>query len=455
MLKNKRIISFETILTIGIFAVSFLACCMIKYSDGDDAFFLKTISEHPNFLDFTTHLTRTMNGRIAATSTLWLIFSNSIWLWRILNAAVITLFTVVLSYISKIVINADKANYKMLLFFAASLGISGIGIVGYSCLWITGSVNYLWPCVAGLCSLLPFIKSVFDENYKINLPAFLFSAVTGIYTCLAQEQIGAVVICSTLIIIFYTKAKTKKFNIFQIIPFFLMLAAFILLIMSPANANRGDKEILRWLPEYAQFTFFDKLFTTSQWLLHSVANSLKYVFVLIWVWLAVNFHKDNKKILSVICVLMILVSLLSVAGINAITDLGLNNIDMTKKIDNAPRFEDLNSTQIVVAIWWIICIIITGVFSYIANGNRKLKIFRLLTYLAGIASAAIMFFSPTIYASGERTLFVMSSLLTLLASTFVCFNSPKKSAAVALIASLIVIAGLQLFENIDFILKMI
>lgn len=445
----------QPLLILAVFAIGFLACCLITYSDGDDAFFLKTVSEHPSFWDFTSHLTRTMNGRITATASLWVIFSNSIRLWRFLNAAVITLLTLVISNISKTILKKENMETGVLLFSAASFAIMGVGIMGYSCLWITGSVNYLWPCVAGLAALTPFIKSVFDENYTAKNFSYIISAILGMYACLAQEQIGAVIICSSLIIIVYNKIKTKKFNIYQIIPFVLMLAAFVLLVASPANANRGEKEILRWLPEYAGFTFWDKLFITVQWLLHFTANSLRYIFIFLWGCLGINFLKEKRKIAFIICIILIVVAILPLLGADCLTNLGLNELDMTKKVENAPEFEDLNIHQISAGVWWIFCIVITAVLVFLSAKVKTLKFTRLLIYLAAFASAAIMIFSPTIYASGERTLFVTAVLLTVLTSTFIDFKSQKISHKLLYIASLIATAGMQLFGNIDYLMKMI
>ena len=111
-----------------------------------------------------------------------------------------------------------------------------------------------------------------------------------------------------------------------------MLVAFILLITSPANANRGEKEIARWLPQYVDFTMFDKLFITTQWLLHFVANSLRYIFIFLWGCLGITFLKRKQKALFIICIIFIIISILPLFGADFLTDLGLNHLDMTKKL---------------------------------------------------------------------------------------------------------------------------
>ena len=426
---------------VAVFVLGFLLCCMIKYSDGDDAFFIDTLSKHPSLIDFTTHLTKTMNGRISATVMLWLVFSNSIWVWRAVNAIFFTAFVYLLARTGKIICNA-QSTFSFKITGAASFAIIGVGILGYSCLWITGSVNYLWPVTFALIAAQPFITLAFTPE-KFKTPTLLLSAIFGVLSCLAQEQIAAVLVSFTGIIIVYTAVRDKKVCILNIAVFLLMLAGLLWLVFSPVSGSRTEKEIARWLPEYASMSFAQHLFITVQWLLHAVANNLRYVFILLAVCLGIGYSNTKKRILSVLSLALAAVTFLSRFGL---TDVGLNDLDMTKIVTDAPKFEDLSTVQAISMVFWMFVIIssLTLVVLYFSDNLKRVAV--TLIFLAAIASAAIMFFSPTIYASGDRTFFVCATLLILI-SGVVSYKERTLKQNILFVLVLAATAALQMLDN--------
>ncbi len=434
------------------FVIGFILCCLITYSDGDDAFFLQTVQNHPGFLDFVSYLTGTMNGRITTTASLWLVFSTPIWVWRILNACMMSVYAIFLAKYAQIICGHDSDKPMGRFVICAGFAIMGVAVFGYSCLWVTGSVNYLWPCVTMLISLYPFVKLEFTGE-KSSFGMWLLSAVMGIYTCLAQEQFAAVLLAFCAILILCRYSKEKRIEATQIICFCLFCIAFLLLLLSPANAARAAKEVDRWLPDYAQLHFEGKVFITLQWVAHSISHGLKWVFTLLWAAMAMLFIQKKKWIWAVLGCVFSVISVLSV-GIDAVTDVGLNNIDMSKKILHAPQFVDLTVLQIFFMIFWLIAAVVTAIMIFSAFHSKKQKYAGILLYLAAMASMLVMFFSPTIYASGERSLFCSAVLLVLLCACLLGKQDTFRKTALkfGLICG---VAMFQLADNFAYLIKMI
>jgi hypothetical protein len=91
---------------------------------------------------------------------------------------------------------------------------------------------------------------------------------------------------------------------------------------------------------------------------------------------------------------------------------------------------------------------------YYQQRGEKTCFANILLYLAAFASCAIMLFSPSIYASGERTLFAAGVLLMLIAANLrKAVRSPKQE--VLFIAQIAGVGILQLLNNADYLLSMI
>lgn len=441
------------ILLVLTFFISFALCCLITYSDGDDAFFLKTHEIHSGFFDFVTFLTKTMNGRIAATSTLWVVFSSPIWVWRFLNTAAITTFVFMFTKISQII---QPTNSKLLsTFFAcSSFVIMSVGIFGYSCLWITGSINYLWPCVTAMITIYPFLKTAFSTDINIHPSLWIIATISGIYTCFAQEQIAAITAVSTAIICLQICITNKKINIKSLIPCIIFLSTTVLLITAPFTDNRAEREIARWLPDYLFLNIPQKLFITVQWIAHSVSHGLKWIFVAIWLYALTVFIKRKQHVFTVISSILIIVCIGSLF-FNQINNVGLDSLDMTKKVEHAPLISDLSVANMISLCFWLSVLVLSFIIILKAVANRKKQITTALIYFASIASLAVMFFSPTIYASGDRSLYYTAVCLLIIAIIITNENRNNNKFSISKFAIPCCVAALQIFDNFSYLKEML
>lgn len=206
----------------------------------------------------------------------------------------------------------------------------------------------------------------------------------------------------------------------------LTLAAFVMLFAAPGNAIRVAMEIETWMPEYEMLTFGEHFFITVQWLLSSFANENKLFLCGIWVagilLLSQKKQGGGEKVLTLGATVFTVAAMLPFAGVTALSDMGMGAQDITKRIDRVPVFADMTAGNIAAMLWWTAALIFTVFFLWkVSDGSPTL----LLAYLAGIASEAIMFFSPTIYASGARV-YYLTDLLYLFVILALSFRMEKK-----------------------------
>ncbi|MDR1892668.1 MAG: hypothetical protein LBQ48_06640 [Oscillospiraceae bacterium] len=482
------------LLLVLFFTAALLACSLIQYSDGDDTFFLQTALARPGFFDFVAYLTGTMNGRISTTAALWLVFSGPIWLWRVLGAFFFALFAALACKLAMLIADAKTPrsiiyghkppinnpgvfNHKPStlncfplpqLAVCAAFLLVNVSVAGYAGLWITGSVNYLWPAAVGLLAFWFPVRSLYGETENRVLP---FACILpGVYVCLAQEQLAAVALVFIILITLRHIKKTpaagseaasgetcrgqepltlreKKGRppLFLIAQCLCMLASFAVFAVLTLNASRSGKEIAQWLPEFAVMPFSRRVFISLQWLANGFAHHIKFLMAAIWTLLALRFLRGKKAVFAAICAVFTAVAVCS-AFFPVLADTGLNDLDITKIVLHAPAPGDLDLFRWAAVVFWLVAAIATPWLLFSALKGEAGREAIVLLYLAGLAAAALMFFSPTIYASGERTFFVTGVLLTVVLAVLTAPYRRWKDLALACVG-FVLLAALQLFEN--------
>lgn len=201
----------------------------------------------------------------------------------------------------------------------------------------------------------------------------------------------------------------------------VMIAALVALFISPGTEARGQSEILQWMPQFATMSLGNHIFITVQWMLSSFANQGKMLFFLIWVmgiWVLWTKKKDGKNKKSpVLCVaggVFAVVSLLPYLGIRIFSEMGMGVTDQTQMVENVATPASLTGQNWVALAWWLGAVVYTMVLLWQAEEEVPGKMVMVLMVLAACASEAIMFFSPTMYASGDRVFFVAQILLWLI-----------------------------------------
>ena len=436
---------------------------LIPYVISDDMIYLSLARDFPGVLGFLAgYLNAMRDGRIATAASLWLIYSNNIWLWRICNAAVIALFCFLACKIACLIAGEKRPRLMTQVFVCASLVIINSFVVVLPVFAICFSVHYLWACTAGLLALYYPVKEAFcpEGNKAGALPYCLIAS--SVYACLAQEQVAAVVVAFLLIITVKRHKEYKKQMrgekqmrkpLFLYIQTALSLVGFLLNLslalredrpyhMTSAGSNIG------LIADYSDGR--PRVFRALQWLAYNYIVYAKYVLVLLWVMLLLRFMRKKQPVYAVLCALFAAAALLSVL-FPVFADVGLfpEGPSLVVQMTRDPSVPSFSVVQGIVLIWWLFAIGITPLLLLKALKGEPMRYAALLLYLAGGASACVIAATNGMYYTMGRTFFVTAILLVIIVASLIPAYIKKPKHMLIAVCVFTLFAAAQLRENLS------
>lgn len=421
----RRVIQSEILPFLVLFIAMIILHRFISMTPGDDTWFAQASANY-SFPDYIKLRYAGWTGRISSETVLYYIFKDNAMFWKIINPIFIILFAYSMSRMVTEKKLLEKNKRRSINWFIC-LGLLYLSkeVLWESIFWITGSIVYLWGGAAGMFAMLPFKDAVVRE-YK-NAPQNIFYLIFAIYAALDQEQIALVIIVFSIIINVQLYVKYKKIYKFLILETFVMIICFLISYFAPGNFVRIHSEINSWLPNYPFYGKLELGFIGMQWLLDGLVNHSRLILLMLITTLGGAVFSKYKGIRYGYFTLIPFIgsSLLVLAVIFKIPDYITNKIHFLQTYNNLfiglqnllfnfnGDYKLFSILTIKFIIWSIIFFLIPFYLIMLYNFTIK-GFYSILIYLAGICSAAIMIFSPTIYASGYRTVFVMNILLFLL-----------------------------------------
>ncbi|MFP3156479.1 DUF6056 family protein [Lachnospiraceae bacterium ZAX-1] len=470
------------VLTVIYAGIAYVLCTFIQRVEGDDIYFYDMAHRLGFFAYLKTRYT-TWEGRITSEAMTYITAYFGQSFWEIANAIMLTLLPCGIFCLAIKMLPELPPLKRFYIFIATFIGISlmHMEVVGYSMFWITGSTFYLWSTVAGIWALMPFADLVFCPQGNAGQKqsrSFFYAIPCGFIASMGLEQIAAVVITFGSLAIGWYYKKTKKIAWLHLLLVAIMVAGLILLFISPGTSIRKQSEILTWLPQFLTMSVGHRIFITVQWLLSGFANESKMYFCILWILLSYHllferegFRWENRNLagkptkyfgatrvfgienqnlagkfikpFGVLALIFAIVALLPHAGITIFSEMGMGIDDVGLKVTQVAVPADLTGQNKLAMVWWMVAFLLTLCMLWCAIGDLLNKIVAQLILLAALFSSALMFFSPTIYASGNRVLFVTGVLLWILSVWL--FGRVKGQVANKWLTLLLAVAGVVNF----------
>lgn len=292
-------------------------------------------------------------------------------------------------------INSAYAVCIMLLFPFHFLTTAG---------WIATSATYFGPLAFGMVCLVPIRHAL--ENKKEKILPFAFYCISLIYAG-NEEQMIIIILAAYTASVVYLSLK-KKLN-WQIITLFVLsVLSLIFIATCPGNQNRSVVEQGRFYPTYDMLDIIDKadigLSTTMKWLL--IDNNMFFIFTLIiMTWCIWKKYNDIVfRFVSIIPPVAVLSFGLFKNILNMIlpyAEIISSDVDFYGAFTTANNGSGKGVIQFAFFLMILFCIV-----AELMLLNRKVEGFvaDMVLIAAGTASRVMMGFSPTVYASGPRTL---------------------------------------------------
>lgn len=397
----------------GMFLILLAAHALIRADFGDDLAY-KNILANQTLLDFLRERYATWSSRVLIEAVMLFFVSGNVWYWKIADSLMILLFLWIVSELFGGKSGPDKMRAQILMFcmiwIVPFFSLSSAG-------WITTTINYLWPLTLGLMAMLPVRHWILEE--KIPAWEYVLCPVCVLYGA-NMEQMGAILLGSYGVFGGYLLWKRKKLPPFYFVQLLLVTGSLVFILTAPGNACRTEAEIQRFFPEFAGLTVGQKLWMgfldTTQYYLAAGDGQKSYVFglfsVVLWLAALLTFSGRRGK-RGIPGVLMALVPVVFYWGIgqagNFLLNSGLltrgrNGIGVLAQNRQIPGMSYYSGGLVAfqTLCYLIVLAAVAGTIFYVW-GRSEEAMLELLILAAGFLSRLVVGFSPTIYASGDRT----------------------------------------------------
>lgn len=378
-------------------AVLFYFIALVTPIFGDDATRTAAYAKmsFSEMLDFSWQTSMSISMRIVPNFIVDLLIwiKNGYFIWQILNSLMIYALLRITSYI----FIQDKRMNMLLAFLFCLYPYFDMMTAGA----VSTSVTYLWILTAGM-GVTAFLKKIIISEQISAKDVVFMDLLTFVAT--SQEQMLVVLLAVFgITILFYIRKDKKKAYVFISALGISILNVKILLFM-PANHNRYLSEH-HWFPDYEMQSFINKIemaFTSS---LHRILFTNGIFVVLMFV---LTFY-IYKKCQGNYRWLYISIFGLAISMAAYLPDKGAFERMVHLLTMQQGQYGTIDVTNYVKVSPYaaIVLQLLAASSCIIAIGMLCNNLFEVLLYegiiIIGLGTRMIMGFSPTIWASSDRT----------------------------------------------------
>jgi hypothetical protein len=381
-----------------------------KYK-GDD-FYFSSASVNHHLIPWLNERYHTWSGRLFPDAMAFILLGNWLWVWRIINP----IFIIVLAY-GLVRIWKKRVGVVDLLSSLVILGYFRESVLSSGFFWITGSMNYLWPVTLGLLAMIPYADFLFRDVSLSNKYLYILSIISGFLASIGNEQAALCMSCFAILFHFEVIRQKRSQEKILILQTVMIIAGTCILLFAPGSQIRWVKEVAYWFPGFDRLSLKDHLYLGTIWGFQKLFFDMKNLVLLLSAFAIVLSRKDQKMRKSIVfklftflflVILLLHVNSLGLGQLYGFTE--IKNFRFTSALISSVLLQKHFILALFPYVFWSIysCILV-----YLIIKNSRNRLFGLFTFLATLATLVVMFFSPTIYASGSRVLTVGSVLLAL------------------------------------------
>ena len=369
-------------------AVSVIWHATLTVAVGDDLIYFKTLLDGRSLWEILLHRYQTWSSRLALEAVLIPIVHCTL-LWRILDTIIFASIPVLFSRL----LDADERQRWYTAAFVLLYPFSDMMSAG----WISTTTNYLWPlwCILFLGILL---KKILQEK-QIRW----YEGIAGIAACIyasSQEQVAVILLLIFVLCVLYLWGE-KRYKI----PLLYVLcgidiASLTMILLCPGNAIRKLQEVEGRMPEFADFSVGEKLYmglaNVERIFIANVNNLFLVVVVTLTALVYVKTRDYRKTLISGLPVLVLFGQ-----AVVRTSHVRFENIFVMPEQETHWNF--YNPVTYLPLLLLAVCAVgILYALYQLMKENLKAYICMMLLLGCGLASAVVMGFSPTIYASADR-----------------------------------------------------
>lgn len=377
----------------------------------DDVTLYGDIMEYCPLLTWLEYRWDTWTSRVLLDGVSVLMIAWNIWIFRIINWCMWMLLIYSIAELLQIQKNKQLSYILILAFLIYPFKV--IGSVG----WCNVGVIYVWTSALGCYAITSYTKLHRDAE-KYNKKMKLFFAVS---MCIAAVFAGnQEMVCAILCAVFgmlwlLTWKKADRFyRIVVSMQFLLVVGKLLVILTCKGNYIRKMQEAERWMPEYVDFTFLDKLSIGITDTINGlfVRESFLCLLFAIAVCMAVF---ARTRLLSFRCVA--LVPVLFMMGTRFAPNLVQNEFtyleNFWKYMPTLRQndFSNMDQETVIGLLMWLAVFACLILSVYITCENFQEMAFYSIVLGSGLATRVVVGFSPSVYVSGSRTFYFLDVLI--------------------------------------------
>lgn len=402
---------------------------------GDDVFFAQ---ESMPLGEFLAERYRTWTSRILVEAGVKLLAPAPAWIWKLLDSLMILLLVWITADLFGAEYGRTGRKISLQILFFCMLGcLPALSLCDAG--WIATTMNYLWPMTLGLVAMRPLKHWIRGENcpvweYPVCPVCMIFAANV--------EQGAAILFVVYLLCGIYISQKRGRLSSFYYVLLSCVVFSVLFILTTPGNAIRFTEETDHWFPGFDELSLYEKAlmgFIDSMNYYASAGGGERtnFIFALLaGILLAGILQRDRAKRFEIKKALAFVPflfywgigqmgnSLLQVNafkkgghvvglfGKNRCLSTGAGAFDYLGWISYSRKMVLL---QAAIYLGLVACVALTICF---IHGKSRETVLELVILGGGLCSRVMMGFSPTIYASGERT-----SLYCSVAVLIVCLRN--------------------------------
>lgn len=353
----------------------------------------------------------TWTSRVLLDGVSVLMVAWNIWIFRILNWSMWMLL--VHSIAELLNIKKNRQLSYILIFTFLIYPFKVIGSVG----WCNVGVIYVWTLALGCYAVTSYTKLNRDK-IACGMTGRVLIAVSMCFAAVFagnQEMVCAILcaIFGMLWILTYKKAD-KFYRVLLSIQFLLIGIELLIILTCKGNYIRKFQEAERWMPEYVDLTFIDKLSIGIVDTINGLFVRESFLCFLFAIVICMSVF-TKTKLLSVRC--LALIPVLFMAGTRFVPNLlqkEFSYLENSWKYMITPKVRDLGSMEsgsVVGLLMWLAVFACLIISVYVTCKNIQEILFYSIILGSGLVTRVAVGFSPSVYVSGSRTFYFLDILI--------------------------------------------
>ena len=391
---NRRKINSIFILASIVFGVSF---GLINYINDDVALYYRIGNSIRDFWAYSVEIYDSWSSRIFINLVWFIVLKSGVRGFALYMA--VSMFLLLRGLYELMDTDGTATDVVFVIMVSMLFPFSSLTTAG----WIATSTSYFGPQAAGVWALVPLKKTLCGE--KISNSSFGLYILAMLYSANAEQMNVALVFCYTVAIV--VLAVKKRFDWRLMVLYLIAIGSMVSMLKCPGNYRRSDMELVDHFPTYKTMDLIDKmdmgLSTTLHWLI--VGGNILFLVICSLLVFEI-FQQYTNKIYRIIALFPVVLCLAlgPMASIVSVVfpqfSMLTQNVDMLGSFTIASSGEGIGMLQFFIFLCMCLALIVCML---LLNNSVTGLIVDLTVILAGVGSRLMMAFSPSIYASGERT----------------------------------------------------